>query len=122
MRSRIQIERSCTAGELNSACARTPPESLIWDRVTHDIRISGPHLSYFGCCQARISHGLVVFGRILGRVGRIQIMFENIWLTLIWKVLMFKAALLVTHRSGCDWRSHHWSVDLLRRLGRESKS
>lgn len=50
-------------------------------RVTHG---SGcwARMSYFGSLQARVSYELVACGRALGRVGRIQIMSQNVWVSL----------------------------------------
>lgn len=39
--------------------------------------------SYFGLFETRISLEMLVFGRIFGRIDRLQIGFEHVWVTLI---------------------------------------
>lgn len=39
-------------------------------------------MSYLGRCQARIPHGMAVFGRTSGGIGRVQLVFGHVWVTL----------------------------------------
>lgn len=46
-------------------------------------------MPYVGCCEARVSYEIVVFGRCLGRAGRVQIVLERVWVALVgWDVLI----------------------------------
>lgn len=40
-------------------------------------------MSYVGQCKARVLFGMVEFGCILGHIGRNQIIFQNVWVTLV---------------------------------------
>lgn len=44
-------------------------------------------MCYFGQFQARIPYEAVVFGRLTGRIDRIQNVFEKVWVTLVRTIL-----------------------------------
>lgn len=52
------------------------------DRVTHDIRTLGSHVVCRASPGLVFRDEMVVFGGVSGRVGRIQLVFESVWVTL----------------------------------------